>query len=71
MSKLTPMKAIRKKCLDCCCGQRLEVKLCTCKIALCMSIEWGKDRETIKVSKKRIKLINYPRSYRLFPIERK
>lgn len=31
MSKLTPMKAIRKKCLDCCCGQRLEVKLCTCK----------------------------------------
>ncbi len=26
--KLTPMKAIRLKCLDCCCGQKLEVKLC-------------------------------------------
>ena len=28
---LTPMKAIRAKCLDCCCGQFKEVKLCTCK----------------------------------------
>jgi hypothetical protein len=26
--KLTPMKAIRLKCLDCCCGQKLEVKFC-------------------------------------------
>lgn len=25
----TPMKAIRAKCLDCCCDQREEVKLCT------------------------------------------
>ncbi len=25
---LTPMKAIRAKCLDCCCGQYNEVKLC-------------------------------------------
>lgn len=23
-----PIKAIRKKCLDCCCGQRIEVELC-------------------------------------------
>jgi len=28
MKKLTPMRAIRKKCLDCCCGQMMEVKLC-------------------------------------------
>ncbi|MDE6470134.1 MAG: hypothetical protein K2L19_03845 [Eubacterium sp.] len=28
--KLTPMKAIRKKCLDCCCGSSNEVKQCTC-----------------------------------------
>lgn len=28
--KLTPIKAIRLKCLDCCCGQHKEVKLCTC-----------------------------------------
>lgn len=27
--KLTPMKAIRAKCLDCCCGSTYEVKLCT------------------------------------------
>lgn len=26
---MTPMKAIRAKCLDCCCGSASEVKLCT------------------------------------------
>lgn len=26
--KLTPIKAIRKKCLGCCCGQVVEVRLC-------------------------------------------
>jgi hypothetical protein len=26
---LTPIKAIRAKCLDCCCGSTKEVKLCT------------------------------------------
>ena len=25
---MTPLKAIRAKCLDCCCGQSIEVKLC-------------------------------------------
>ena len=25
---MTPMQAIRAKCLDCCCGQVQEVKLC-------------------------------------------
>lgn len=25
---LTTIKAIRKKCLDCCCGQHWEVRLC-------------------------------------------
>lgn len=25
---MTPIKAIRAKCLDCCCGQANEVKLC-------------------------------------------
>lgn len=25
----TPLKAIRKKCLDCCAGQSKEVRLCT------------------------------------------
>ena len=27
----TPMKAIRAKCVDCCCGNVQEVKLCTIK----------------------------------------
>ena len=25
---MTPLKAIRQKCLDCCCGNSNEVKLC-------------------------------------------
>ena len=28
MKILTPIKSIRAKCLDCCCGQRKEVKIC-------------------------------------------
>lgn len=31
MSKITPMKAIRLKCLECCAGQRLEVRECVLK----------------------------------------
>lgn len=31
MAKLTPMKAIRKKCLECCNGQVKEVRLCLVK----------------------------------------
>lgn len=31
MAKLTPMKAIRKKCLECCNGQVKEVRLCPIK----------------------------------------
>lgn len=27
--RITPIKAIRLKCLDCCCGSAHEVKLCT------------------------------------------
>lgn len=26
---MTPLQAIRQKCLDCCCGQSSEVKNCT------------------------------------------
>lgn len=31
MAERTPIKAIRAKCLDCCCGQIAEVKLCRIK----------------------------------------
>ena len=30
--KLTQIRAIRAKCLDCCAGQRKEVRRCTCEI---------------------------------------
>lgn len=29
--RITPMKAIRAKCLDCCLGSAYEVRLCTAK----------------------------------------
>lgn len=31
MKIYTPLKAIRKKCLDCCSGQVVEVRECPCK----------------------------------------
>lgn len=31
MTKITPMKAIRLKCLDCCCGQYKEIAGCNTK----------------------------------------
>lgn len=31
MGKLTPVKAIRQKCLECSNGQRIEVRLCPIK----------------------------------------
>lgn len=31
MQKLTPMRAIRAKCLDCCCGSAYEVRMCDIK----------------------------------------
>ena len=29
MGRMTPIKAIRAKCIDCCCGDKKEVRLCT------------------------------------------
>lgn len=31
MAKRTPIKAIRAKCIECCCGQMGEVRLCSIK----------------------------------------
>lgn len=31
MAVLTPIKAIRAKCIDCCGGQKAEVRLCPCE----------------------------------------
>ncbi len=40
---LTPMKAIRAKCLDCCCGSAHEVKLCTCQDCTLYPYRFGKN----------------------------
>ena len=39
----TPIKAIRAKCLDCCCGQREEVKLCPAKDCPLWPFRMGKN----------------------------
>lgn len=39
---LTPMKAIRKKCLECCCGQRNEVALCHIEDCALWAYRFGK-----------------------------
>lgn len=39
--KLTPIRAIRLKCLDCC-GTANEIKLCTCKTCTLWPYRFGK-----------------------------
>ena len=39
----TPIKAIRAKCLDCCCDQREEVKLCPAKTCPLWRFRMGKN----------------------------
>lgn len=39
----SPIKAIRAKCLDCCCGQRSEVKLCTVETCPLFPFRFGKN----------------------------
>lgn len=40
---ITPMKAIRAKCLDCCAGQYSEVKMCTCTTCPLYDFRLGKN----------------------------
>ena len=40
---MTPMKAIKAKCLDCCCGDRSEVKDCTAKDCPLWAYRLGKN----------------------------
>ena len=40
---LTPIKAIKEKCLDCCCGQREEVKMCPVKTCPLHDFRLGKN----------------------------
>lgn len=43
MRKLTPLKAIRAKCLDCCCGSAYEVKKCASGDCPLFSYRFGKN----------------------------
>ena len=41
--KTNPVKAIREKCLDCCCGSSLEVKLCNITSCPIYPFRFGKN----------------------------
>ena len=43
MIRLSPTKAIRAKCLDCCCWQEAEVRLCTIKTCSLWRYRMGKE----------------------------
>ena len=43
MKRLTPVKAIRAKCLDCCCGQPKEVRLCVIPDCPLYNYRFGKN----------------------------
>lgn len=40
---MTPMQAIRAKCIDCCCGQVYEVRLCTAQDCPLYAFRMGKN----------------------------
>ena len=42
-NRISPIKAIRAKCLDCCCGQTNEVLLCTCTDCPLYVFRFGKN----------------------------
>lgn len=52
MTNLTPMKAIRAKCLDCSCGSRKEVAGCVIPDCSLYPYRFGKRPTTIDKSKK-------------------
>ena len=39
--KMTPLKAIKFKCIDCCCGQRSEVRACETRLCSCWPFRPG------------------------------
>ncbi len=44
----TPLRVIRTKCLDCCCGQWNEVKLCPCEDCSLWLYRFGKRPQSVK-----------------------
>lgn len=50
-TRITRKKAIRLKCLDCCCGQVKEVRLCSATRCPLWRFRLGKE-ETVEISAK-------------------
>ena len=48
MAKLTPLKAIRAKCLDCCCGKQRRSGYARRMIARSMNTESARGRKTMR-----------------------
>ncbi len=48
MVKITPMRAIRAKCLDCCCGSSSEVRACTITDCPLYPLRYGHRESTMK-----------------------
>lgn len=71
MAKLTPMRAIRLKCLECCAGQRLEVRECLLKTCPLYGYRMGHrpkgEQFTIEDNKNK----NQPCSYGVISTEQK
>lgn len=49
---MTPLKAIRKKCLECCCGQYKEVRLCPAKDCSLYPFRFGKNPNRLGMGSK-------------------
>jgi len=50
MKRLTPMKAIRQKCIDCCCFNKAEVRRCEMDDCPLWIYRMGKRPETVEKS---------------------
>lgn len=48
MAKRDVMRAIREKCLDCCCGSATEVKMCEIRDCALYQFRFGKDPTATK-----------------------
>lgn len=71
MAKLTPVKAIRQKCLDCCNGQSAEVRLCTCKACPLYGYRMGHRPKGEQFTTETYREEKSPRSLGIFATERK
>ena len=56
--RISPLKAIRLKCLDCCCGSANEVKLCTVEKCALYPFRFGKNPNRAGIGNYNAKLPN-------------